>query len=626
MRWHSSLENMSIPPLINVNNMRKFLHASFGVLIGTAISIAMIMLNVNKVAFSEEDAGWWNNMVANVDTFDWDDALPDSLSSESPSNFYNLVYGKLNVQAENDALKAVAGQYGLTTDEARAVVDGSIAPILNNPDLKGAKLTNEDAAIIMEGLQADFQFLNELYQIQKEVEVAVKPSELFANNDLEDSGFDLVYDLTVIEEILFLDTTEPSVGNPFSDQADQPYDPTLLDASTNEYLVSPTPVAAVSVALTATGESAGLGEGEGGAVLNIGDEKVDVEILESDVCPADESLLNALDNFEEDQAAEGDEGDEGAGAAGESDAGEGTGDEDSGDDDGDDSGDYGEVGFEGTGIEPAPADTWIKEWCQGLSGGDSASANAEASLELKSLGGITNPLLSAGAQAGFENNAISAQVAICLETIFIKEAVSSYQPGDSCVLCEVEKINEHLEETLSHSLVPGKATGNLFESAKCKETKAAGFDMQIVTIPNPIPLPPHDDLIYGKNVFEEWNKFVDRYKPIGLGKFPPPDVEAQEPEASEDFQSKQAQKHAPSYATQSEILARIRKNKAQKIAEALTEVENYHNSQDSTNVLEYSRNVIGQMKVMNEFFESFRATLQKINEEPIAEIEKKSDK
>jgi len=603
--------------------MRKFLSVSLGIFIGIAISVAMIVMDVNKVAYSEEGAGWWNDMVANVDTFEWEDALPDSLSSESPSNFYNLVYGKLNLQAEDDALKALAGQYGLTTNEARAVADGSIAPILNNPDLKGARLTNEDAAKITEGLQADFRFLSELYQIQKEVEVAIKPSELFANDDLSDSGFDLVYDLTRIEEILFLDTTEPSVGNPFSDQADEPYDPTLLDASTDKYIVSPTPAATVSLSLEGDGEAGGSAEDDD-AVLTIGDEEVDIEILHSDVCPADESLLDALNNFEDEKA--GDE-DDGSSEKGDGDDGEGEegGGEDDGSGDEDDSDDE-EVGFEGSGIDPAPADSWVKEWCQGLSAGDGADANAEATIDLKSLGGVTNPLLSAGASAGFENNAVSVQVGICLETLFIMETVSSFQPGDSCILCEVEKINEHLEETLSHSLIPGKATGNLFESAKCKETEAAGFDMQIVTIPNPIPLPPHDDLIYGKNVFEEWNKFVDRYKPIGLGKFPPSDIEAQEPEASEDFQSKQAQKHAPSYASQSEILARIRKNKAEKVAEALREVSDYHTSQDSTNVLEYSRNVISQMKVMNEFFESFRATFQKINEEPIAEIEKKSDK
>lgn len=609
MRRPSFRGNMWIQHPINVNNMRKFLHVIFGVFIGTAISIAMIMLDVNKVAFSEEGPGWWNNMVAGSDTMDWGDVLlPDSLNPEAPSDLYNLVYAKVNLQAEDDALKAIAGQYGLTTDEARAVADGSIAPLLNNPDLKGAKLTNEDAAIIMAGLQADFQFLKELYQIQKEVEVSVNPGELFANNDLADSGFDLIYDLTVIEEILFLDTTAPSVGNPFSDQADEPYDPTLLDASTDEYLVSPTPVATVSLAL----------ESEDEAVLTIGDSEVDVEILASDVCPADEALHDALDNFDDEQA-EGE--DDGAGD------GDGAGGEDGGDDDGGE-GDDKDDDKDGEGaskIKPAPADTWIKEWCQGLSDGNGADAGADASIDMKSLGGGT-PLVSAGAQAGFENNAISAQAAICLEVLFIKETVTSYYPGKSCVLCEVKKINEYLEKTLSHSLIPGKATGNLFESAKCKETQAAFFDMQIVTIPNPIPLPPNDDIIYGKNVFEEWNKFVDRYKPIGFGKFPPPDVEAQEPESSEDFQSKQALKHAPSYASQEEIYARIQKNKAEKIAEALTEVEDYHASQDSTNVLEYSRNVIGQMKVMNEFFESFRATLQKINEEPIRELEKKPDR
>lgn len=619
MKLPSFPESMWIQHPINVNNMRKFLHVSFGILIGTAISIAMIVLDVNKVAFSEEGPGWWNNMVANVDTFDWDDALPDSLSGEAPSNFYNLVYGKLNVQAENDALKAVAGQYGLTTDEAGAVVGGSIAPIFNNPDLKGAKLTNEDAAIIMAGLQADFRFLKELYQIQKEVEVSVKPSELFANNDLSDSGFDLVYDLTRIEEILFLDTTEPSVGNPFSDEADEPYDPTLLDASTDNYLVSPTPAATVSLALE--GEDSG-DAGSGDAVLTIGDSEVDVDVLHSDVCPADDALLDALDNFEDEKAEEeaADGGGDGEGGSG-GEGGEGDGGGDDGEGDGED-----KAGGEASKIEPAPADSWVKAWCQGLSAGENgADAGADASIDMKSLGGGA-PLVSAGAQAGFENQAISAKIGICLETLFIKETVSSYYPGASCVLCEVEKINEYMAKTLSHSLIPGKATGNLFESAKCKETQAAGFDMQIVTIPNPIPTPPNDDLIYGKNVFDEWNKFVDRYKPIGFGKFPPPDVEAQEPESSGDFQSKQALKHAPSYASQEEIYARVQKNKAEKMAEALLEVEDYQTAVDSTNVLEYSRNVIGEMKVMNQFFESFRATLQKINEEPIRELEKKPDR
>ena len=146
-----------MPLLANVNNMKKLLPISFGILLGAIVSVGLIYTNLNKA--SAEDsvscADGWNDCIAAVETFEWEDVWAPFGHSEAGQDLYVLIYDKLNNRAENDSLKMVASNFGLTTTEAAAVLDGSLFPIFNNPNIGGRTLTQVEAALILNQLQKD---------------------------------------------------------------------------------------------------------------------------------------------------------------------------------------------------------------------------------------------------------------------------------------------------------------------------------------------------------------------------------------------------------------------------------------------------------------------------------------
>ena len=55
----------------------------------------------------------------------------------------------------------------------------------------------------------------ELQHLQADIKAAVEPSEIFANGNLDDSGFDLINDLQIIEKLLFLKSNPIDVGKAY---------------------------------------------------------------------------------------------------------------------------------------------------------------------------------------------------------------------------------------------------------------------------------------------------------------------------------------------------------------------------------------------------------------------------
>ncbi len=573
--------------------MKKVLPIIVGIAVGIAISVSLIQLEQDKVAHGS--ITWWDTTVVAVDTFSWGDIFGGAKGQD----VYMLVYDNLIDQPDRDAINDVASQYGLTVEEAQSVLGGSIVAIYNNPNQRSGKdITQEDAYIMLDNMQEDFAFLLEVYELQQEIDAAVTPSEMFANGDVDDSGFDLIYDLTVIEEILFLETTENSVGEPFSGQLDTPYLPTKDSQTLNNYVESDGHGATLGNKVSPLTVTEGDGEGEVEATVQVGDEEIGVDVLEKDVCPTDDPYAEALGAFVDENEGDDDDGD-----------GDGDDDgDDDGDGDGDDDGD-GDVGDGGDDdeedekkLEPAPADDWAKGFCPNISSAPSTSAFA-GEAGFSSLGGIMNPFIAkaAGTGAAFNEGGLGAYISICLETEFVMESYSSYQPGESCVLCEVEKINDLMDETLSHSLVPNKATGNQMESAKCKDTGTA-LNFQFIAIAAPIPTPPNDDIILGKNIFAEWKRFVDKYEP-----FAGFDASL---EVSGDFDLAAA----PIDTTQRDLLFSVKAISQQKKAEALAEIESYEKGNEGSNETLYIQNTLTEMGQMNAFFKGYFDQYLKINE------------
>lgn len=547
---------------------------------GVAIAAGAVVLQ-GKTAFGAEGTTWWNDFIAASDahSFTWDDVFgPDKYGED----MYSLVYAKLITFPGKSALKEVASSYGLTQQETRSVLNGSITPIFNNPNLKTRQLSQEEALKMLKEMQEEFALKSEAYALEQEVDATIKPSELFADGDLSNSGFDLVYDLNKIEEILFLNESPVDVGAPYSNASDSPTSPTEDKQKADGFVANNTDVAVGPL----SGSSGELNENGN---LQIGDKEIAVEVLNQDVCVDESSPLDmAANDFSDRQRNVGDGAnlaEDGQGGAN----GEGINNGDSG----------GQAGT-GGGVSPAPADDWASEWCKGI---------------------------NSDAQGGDE---VNVQISACIDIQMIKKTVSTYQAGDSCIACELEQIDTWMDKTLSHSLIPGKATGNLLESAKCKGRMFAIplLNFPVIKIWNPVPTPPKDDLIEKGNVFEEWNKFVKSYKPLDITgslwnlKLDTWDTfdNTIDPQSSGEFLQKLKQQSAPPGISQQELLSSINSDQLQYQAEAVTNLQEAVVTTAGTNKIVYFDAVLQEVQQMAAFMKNFSDTYKLIINEALPKI------
>ena len=163
-------------------------------------------------------------------------------------------------------------------------------------------------------------------------------------------------------------------------------------------------------------------------------------------------------------------------------------------------------------------------------------------------------------------------------------------------------------KTLSHSLIPNKVTGNLMESAKCKKAFSPLLDLQIITIGVPVPTPPASDITLGKNIFEEWNKFVDRYNPLLY-----PNI---------DMTYKTVPKPASGVTTQESVFESLTGVLAQQNAEASREIATTKSANNATNVTTYAQTVLKELRQVNNFFKGYLKQYNKINNELCPAIKK----
>jgi hypothetical protein len=577
--------------------MKKFLPIIVGVCGGIVLSGALIVADGFSTAHGEDNGiDDWNSIVAASESVNWGDIFGQA----NGQNTYSMIRDKIVDRGEREALKEVASMYGLTTEEAKSVLGGSMLPILNNPDNSMAVMTQEKAAGMMLAMQDKFAFMKELLEIEQEVDTAISPSEIFANGDKEDSGFDLVDDLNIIEVILFNEVTEVSVGGQLAGAFDSPIPQAYKDAAVDS-----------NESLYGNGdENDGLVlNDDGTASIGVGEEVVDAEVLEEDVCPEENILGDALGHSEATAEGSGEAGDDG-----------GSGDDDDNGDNGNEDGDP---------ISAVPGD-WGSEFCPGGIGGeaDSGAGADEGFSSLDSLpetfsgmtslgsGSLIGAGAGAGAGAGFESPGFEVNIGVCLTVDMIKGTTSSEpDEGPTCLECEVDAINSLLEETMSHSLVAHKSPGNLMESGKCKDP-GIPISVNFVTIWNPVSTPPNDDLILGKNVFEEWNKFAEQYKPLLLDKITFPDKE--NPHLNSSTQSKIIQQGAPSSYSQGELLIQLLEVKDKYAAEAAAAVEDFDLANTGTNGMLYTNNVLAEIQQMNVLFKNYNATYKKIIENALA--------
>lgn len=330
----------------------------------------------------------------------------------------------------------------------------------------------------------EFLYLSDLYKEELEFQEENRKlayealaSEIFMNNDLSDSAdIDLLYDLDLMHYLLFaeyISYPDRSDGEDAVETASE--EETTEVANAQEGSDDDEEVAVNVSERVVLAKNAILVED----VILAEDVVLAEESVDPYTCWEDDELAAALEDFggyegiDEgiDDGTDGDSAETGA-------DGEGEGDEDSG---GDGS------GSEGSGGASRDDDG---DGASSEGGGDEETASVLAEIDAF-IDGINKTI-------GDWGRALPCGEIFCITMDLVTEAenpeVGDYERTENCIACHTTYIQERMEETLSHSLVPSKISMNWFEDATCKDAgNFVNLDLNVYAIKKPIDLDPDDE-------------------------------------------------------------------------------------------------------------------------------------
>jgi hypothetical protein len=392
----------------------------------------------------------------------WFETTGEMDEEDVGKNLYFSVLKSTIVDPEEKSSENTARKYGISETDLNMIRSGSYQPILD----KKPSITHSEMLITASRIRDQFDREYAKNKLQAELDAQTKPSEIFANNDVSDSGFDLIHDLELIEQILFLKTSPFFLGSAYNKNANSsssaPTGQTQIPVSSGGGLnVLPGTIQNSNTSSKDDDSSSSSGQ----KVL----ETNDITVLHQDpsACFEDQSLKNAVTKFENENTTENnDNTTAGVGGGKETKSGSTSGS----DIDFRSANDLlPELPSNNTPVNPAPEDDWSRE-------------------------------------------------KICLGTfcLFVnveyKQPTSVFQDQDNCIACHVEKINDALKELVSHSLSPSKITGNPLEAPKCKSGLSAAFSAASMNINvqfMPIKTPLNDELIFNSDLANDWKTFCD---------------------------------------------------------------------------------------------------------------------
>lgn len=381
-------------------------------------------------------------------------------------DLYLTVYNKTVTSPFEGAIKATAAQYGLPPERMSLILGGDITPILERNPL----LRIDDAIKIYNQMIATFNDKKNSLDISSKIAAKVEMNEMFADGDTDNSGFDLVNDLANIEIILFKKNDPVTFG--------QSYTPDSGDgSSTNSNGSNSNNTNSKDLPIDVSGPSDGSTEAKNDQsnkppVVKNPFQKIDVLDpvflggINPNQCFAQKDLESALDKF--------------ADAASK---------------------------------DPKLKST-AKEEGKNKEKPENANTGGSDGLwpDLSVPTAKTNaPAVPAAPPADYDQPTICDEI-VCISLDFVKTpAKPSFSQSDNCILCHLQYINDGLRKTISHSLIPGKASGNLGESGLCKTaagTALGSVGMNVSLKIVPVITPAKDDLITLGNIGDEWDKYA----------------------------------------------------------------------------------------------------------------------
>ena len=391
---------------------------------------------------------------------DWGDSFGAKDPNAVGQNLYQIIYAKTAIKTEDAALQATADQYGMRLDKMTLIVGGNLSVILErNPVMR-----IDDAKRIYNTMMETYRDKKDSIELEANIKAKVEPNEIFADGDLGNSGFDLINDLNNIEIILFKKAEVVSIGGNHPNGADDKGDvklPDLPGPNDQNLNIKPTPVNNSGEG-GSNGSGNGAGAGDNNAATNdqttpknpfeTSDKGSKAGILDGmnpNQCFASNSTKNALDNFQKDLQTN--------------------------------------AKLQSTYVAPVANQTDATGAV--VVGGGTGNGGNNGSTPLTNGGANSNGLIANNganttptipqlepAKSDNWDKAPFCDGMVCISLDFVmKPATPAFNKTDNCIQCHVQYINDSIQKTISHSLIPGKAAGNLGESGLCKN--AAGTSL-----------------------------------------------------------------------------------------------------------------------------------------------------
>lgn len=562
--------------------------------------------------FTSDPACWINTRVGSAldaaeytlqgtNGLDWGDNFGTTNPEKIGKNLYLTIYSKTQSNTLGDAIQETAAQYGMPPERMSLILGGDITPILE----RAPTMRLEEAVKIYNQMIGTYNSRKNSADLQATINAKITPNEIFADGDVDNSGFDLIDDLNNIEIILFQRNELVTFGGNLADSGDDAGGtaPAQPGQVTNPLAGGvPTPI---DLGGTITG-----GGGSTDTDKPADTDKPKVEnpfkaVLEDKSAVFTGGGINPNQCFpltDLDKAL-----DEFAKAASEN------------------------PKLKSTFVNPQSA-----EGALNLPGGsgDDGSPTSGGGL----TGDIDVPVPTDGTlptlapvppapAADYVTPPICDEI-VCVSIDFVEApATASFQKTDNCIQCHVQYINESMKKTISHSLIPAKATGNLGESGLCKDaagTALGAIGMNISYNWVPIITPAKDDLVTLGNITDEWDKYAEKN---GFWTYGEKDSRRRksnvtgQPEDKSPIMSETGRMleiellNAPDGASQADVMAATSQAYQAVQAAQAQEMLVLEISKDAYGAVDTMKALDDEMKAMNKYFDGFRKQILTLLEE-----------
>lgn len=405
----------------------------------------------------------FSNLLPDFASDNWFATTGENDIEDVGKDLYYKVLSSVAVKPQGEAMENTAGKYGLSPNDTAFILQGNYQPIFD----KKPTMTQEQLLQTLNKIQTEYNNEYEKVKMEAEIDAQTKPNEIFANGDIDDSGFDLIYDLDRIEELLFLKSTPHFIGAAYNKDSGGSGSSGGGTGSGSQAVppgTSGKPLLQGETGDTSSESSTSESTGD----TNAENDKFGTG-LDPSVCQEDSDLANAIDDYDEQHGV--------------------------------DSGTGGNSSSQGTTSQ----------------GGGNQANQGEGNIDLSNeiLPEVAKPEKTPTKPAAADDWSLDK---VCIGSFCLNvdleydQPNSSYQDPDNCIACHIEKMNDTLKSVISHSLTPSKITGNPLEIPKCKNglsLSMSSLSMNINVQFLPISTPLNDDLIFNSDLADDWKYFCD---------------------------------------------------------------------------------------------------------------------